>query len=113
MFPTGLQGPPGAFLILPPSHNVPSATAPMKTDLLPPSVAGTHREKEVSLLQCSSLGVHGHGLVGNEDGAGRLVNISGVGSKPVVGYESVWERDMFAEALWYPLNRLGLLLPVG
>ena len=72
----------------------------MKTDLLPPAVSGTHREKEVLLLQCSSLGVHGAGLGRNEDGEGRLVNVSGVGSTPVVGYESVWERDMFAEALW-------------
>ena len=35
--------------------------------------------------------------------------MSGVGAKTEVGYESVYEREMFAEALC----KVGLLLPEG
>ena len=78
-------------------------------------------EKEVLLLQYSSLGVHGRGCSGRLRFPNPSVNVSldgiegraasEVGCNFVVGYERVYERDMFAEALWYAVYKPDLSLP--
>lgn len=89
----------------------------MKTRLLPTPPAefpGAQKEKEVLLSQDTSPGIHADGGSGAlafpsgppilafdevEGPAACSGNVNGVGANFVVGYESVYERDMFAEAL--------------